>query len=63
MSRTGASLKILTVWQKATIIHDSFGRVVAEAEAIPDAALEPFTLKLLGPGGLRTISLSGVTFP
>ncbi|RKH36365.1 DUF2381 family protein [Corallococcus praedator] len=63
VSRTGAPLKILTLWQKAPISRYPSGRVVVEAEATPDAALGPFTLKLWGSGGLRTITLSGVTFP
>nr|WP_211486164.1 DUF2381 family protein [Corallococcus exiguus] len=63
VSKPGMPLKILTVWQKAPISRDPFGRVVVEAEATPDAAQGPFTLKLWGPGGLRTITLSGVTFP
>jgi len=63
VSRAGAPLKVLTVWQKAPISRYPFGRVVVEAEATPGAALGPFTLKLWGPGGLRTITLSGVTFP
>ncbi|QAT84778.1 hypothetical protein EJ065_3212 [Corallococcus coralloides] len=63
VSRAGAPLKILTFWQKAPISRYPVGRVVVEAEATPDAALGPFTLKLWGPGGLRTITLSGVTFP
>ncbi|RKG66335.1 DUF2381 family protein [Corallococcus sp. CA054B] len=63
VSRAGAPLKILTVWQKAAISRYPFGRVVVDAEATPDAAQGPFTLKLWGPSGLRTITLSGVTFP
>ncbi|NOK15843.1 DUF2381 family protein [Corallococcus carmarthensis] len=63
VSKSGTSLKILTVWQEPPISRDSFGRVVVEAEATPDAAQGPFTLKLWGSGGLRTITLSGVTFP
>ncbi|QDE69483.1 hypothetical protein BHS09_22260 [Myxococcus xanthus] len=63
VSRTGASLKILTVWQKAPITRAPRGRVVVEAEATPDAARGTYTLKLWGPGGLRAITLSGVTFP
>ncbi|MFP2960569.1 DUF2381 family protein [Myxococcus sp. 1LA] len=63
VSRAGAPLKILTLWQKAPISRYPSGRVVVEADATPDAAQGPFTLKLWGPGGLRTITLSGVTFP
>ncbi|NVJ09871.1 DUF2381 family protein [Myxococcus sp. AM001] len=63
VSKPGTSLKILTVWQKAPISRDPLGRIVVEAEATPDAAQGPFTLKLWGPGGLRAITLSGVTFP
>ncbi|WP_286191262.1 DUF2381 family protein [Comamonas sp. JC664] len=63
VSRTGASLKILTVWQKAPISRYPNGHVVVEAEATPDAAKSTYTLKLWGPGGLRAITLSGVTFP
>ncbi|NOJ91602.1 DUF2381 family protein [Corallococcus coralloides] len=63
VSRAGAPLKILMVWQKAPISRAPLGRVVVEAEATPDAAQGPFTLKLWGPSGLRTITLSGVTFP
>lgn len=63
VSRTGVSLKILAVWQQAPIMSDKPGLVVVEAEAAPDAVLGPFALKLWGPGGLRTITLSGVTFP
>jgi len=63
VNRAGAPLKILMVWQKAPISRYPFGRVVVEAEATPDAAQGPFTLKLWGPGGLRTLTLSGVTFP
>jgi uncharacterized protein (TIGR02268 family) len=63
VSKSGTSLKILTVWQKAPLLGGSSGRVVVEAEARPDAARGTFTLKLWGAGGLRTITLSGVTFP
>ncbi|QDE91269.1 hypothetical protein BHS06_21080 [Myxococcus xanthus] len=63
VSKPGTSLKVLTVWQKAPVSRYPFGRVVVEAEATPDAAQGPFTLKLWGSGGLRAITLSGVTFP
>lgn len=36
---------------------------MVEAEAMPDAAHVTFTLKLWDSGWLRTITLSGVTFP
>jgi len=63
VSKTGTSLKVLTVWSDVPSNCNPGCRVVVEAEATPDAAHGAFTLKLWDSGGLRTITLSGVTFP
>nr|CAF05641.1 hypothetical protein [Archangium disciforme] len=63
VSKTGETLSMLPVWQEAPVANARIRRLVVEAEAEPDAAQDTFTLKLWESNGLRTITLSGVTFP
>lgn len=63
VSRTGEALKMLPVWEEAPTTNARSRRVVVEAEATQDVARGTFTLRLWEPDGLRTITLSGVTFP
>lgn len=60
---TGASLKVLPVWQATPIAPGGQQFVVVEAEATTAESSGTFTLKLWGEGGSRTVTVSGVTFP
>ncbi|QAT88121.1 hypothetical protein EJ065_6595 [Corallococcus coralloides] len=60
--RTGATLKVLRVWQQQFIPPGEARRIVVEAE-VPDAGVQgPYSLKLWEDGP-RTITLGNVTFP
>jgi uncharacterized protein (TIGR02268 family) len=61
--RTGAALKVLTVWQRALIPGGGFDMLVVDAEAPENELQGPFVLKLWEAGGTRTVTLGGVTFP
>jgi uncharacterized protein (TIGR02268 family) len=61
--RRGAALRVLPVWQEAPIPPGEQGDVVVEAEATEKEARGAFTLKLWEAGGVRTVTVGGVTFP
>jgi uncharacterized protein (TIGR02268 family) len=62
-SKRSGPPRVLTVWQEAPIPPGQSGRVVVEAEPLPDGVRGPYTLKLWEAGGERTVTLGGVTFP
>jgi uncharacterized protein (TIGR02268 family) len=63
VSREGARLRVLSVWQLEPLTPDGRGRVVVEAAATPEQARGTYVLTLGEEGGARTVTLPGVTFP
>ncbi|WP_426757363.1 DUF2381 family protein [Myxococcus sp. Y35] len=61
--KSGEELNVVQVWQDTPAPSQEYIRVVVEAEATPDAARGPFTLKLWEADGPRTITLGNVIFP
>ncbi|CAM4543948.1 DUF2381 family protein [Myxococcus xanthus] len=61
--KSGKELNVLQVWQVAPTPSEKSVRVIVEAEATPDSAQGPFTLKLWEANGPRTVTLGNVTFP
>jgi len=63
VSKEGARLRVLSVWQSEPLAPDTRGRVVVEAAATPEQARGTYVLTLGEGGGARTVTLRGVTFP
>jgi uncharacterized protein (TIGR02268 family) len=63
VSKEGARLRVLSVWQPEPLAPDGRGRVVVEAAATPEQARGTYVLTLGERGGARTVTLRGVTFP
>ncbi|WP_211487157.1 DUF2381 family protein [Corallococcus exiguus] len=61
--RSGKELNMLQVWQVAPTSSEKNVRVIIEAEATPDSARGPFSLKMWEADGPRTVTLSNITFP
>jgi uncharacterized protein (TIGR02268 family) len=62
--RKGAGLNVVTVWPPEPFAPDlQIGSVFVEAETVPDVTEGTFTLKLWDTGGVRPVTLSGITFP
>jgi uncharacterized protein (TIGR02268 family) len=63
VSKEGARLRVLSVWQWEPLAPDGRGRVVVEVAATPEQARGTYVLTLGERGGARTVTLRGVTFP
>jgi uncharacterized protein (TIGR02268 family) len=63
VSKEGARLRVLSVWQLEPLAPGKKGRVVVEAAATPEQARGTYVLTLGEQGGARTVTLRGVTFP
>ncbi|WP_309896088.1 DUF2381 family protein [Archangium sp.] len=63
VSKEGARLHVLSVWQSEPLAPGQEGRVVVEAVATPEQARGTYVLTLGEGGGARTVTLRGVTFP
>jgi uncharacterized protein (TIGR02268 family) len=63
VSREGARLRVLSVWQPEPLAPGKKGRVVVEVAATPEGARGTYVLTLGEAGGARTVTLRGVTFP
>ena len=63
VSKEGARLRVLSVWQPEPLAPGTRGRVVVEAAATPEGARGTYVLTLGEQGGARTVTLRGVTFP
>jgi uncharacterized protein (TIGR02268 family) len=63
VSKEGARLRVLSVWQPEPLAPGKKGRVVVEAAATPEQARGTYVLTLGEGGGARTVTLRGVTFP
>jgi len=63
VSKEGARLRVLSVWQLEPLAPGKKGRVVVEAAATPEQARGTYVLMLGEPSGARTVTLRGVTFP
>ena len=63
VSKEGARLRVLSVWQPEPLAPGKKGRVVVEAAATPEQAQGTYVLTLGEGGGVRTVTLRGVTFP
>jgi uncharacterized protein (TIGR02268 family) len=63
VSRDGARLRVLSVWQRKPLVPGQKGRVVVEAAATPEQARGTYVLTLGERDGARTVTLRGVTFP
>ncbi|WP_309893931.1 DUF2381 family protein [Archangium sp.] len=63
VSKEGARLRVLSVWQREPLAPGQKGRVVVEAVATPEQARGTYVLTLGERGGARTVTLRGVTFP
>ncbi|QRN94342.1 DUF2381 family protein [Archangium violaceum] len=63
VSRGGARLRVLRVWQPEPLPPGGTDRVVVEVEATEEQARGTYVLRLGEASGPRTITLRGVTFP
>ena len=63
VSKEGARLRVLSVWQPEPLAPGQKGRVVVEVVATPEQARGTYVLTLGEGGGARTVTLRGVTFP
>jgi len=63
VSKEGAQLRVLSVWQPEPLAPGKKGRVVVEAVATPEQARGTYVLTLGERDGARTVTLRGVTFP
>jgi uncharacterized protein (TIGR02268 family) len=63
VSKEGARLRVLSVWQPEPLAPGKKGRVVVEAAATPEQARGTYVLMLGARDGARTVTLRGVTFP
>ncbi|WP_144370342.1 DUF2381 family protein [Myxococcus stipitatus] len=61
--RTGEDVKVLHIWQSASILAGESGRVVVEFEVSQEMASGPFSLKLWEADGPRTVALGNIALP
>ncbi len=63
VSKEGARLRVLSVWQPEPLAPGQKGLVVVEVAATPEQARGIYVLTLGEGNGARTVTLRGVTFP